>query len=72
MLSGDLNAQANQLGEAGAAYLKVIMFHEDKDLKPLALSKYIRVLEQQGNQSEAEKYRQQLKSEFPDWKNPAK
>lgn len=71
ILSGDLAVQAKQYGPAGAAYLNVILLHEDKDLKPLALSKYIRLLEQQGNQAEAEKYRQQLRSEFPDWKDPA-
>jgi tetratricopeptide (TPR) repeat protein len=70
MLSGDLNFHANQLDTAGAAYLNVILLHEDKDLRPLAFFKYIGVLEKQGNESEAEKYRQQLKAEFPDWQAP--
>ena len=68
ILSGDLNFNAKDFGLAAADYLNVIQFHEDADLKPLAISKYIRVLEQQGKSAEAEKYRQQLKSEFPDWK----
>jgi hypothetical protein len=46
----------------------------DSDLKPLAISKLIRVYEAQGNTAEAvaeaEKYRQQLKTEFPNWKAP--
>ncbi len=70
ILSGDLNFIAKEWGAAGADYLNVIKFHEDKDLKPLAISKYIRVLEEQADAAEAEKYRQELKSEFPNWKAP--
>ncbi len=72
ILSGDLNFRADQLGAAGADYLKVISFHEDKDLKPLAIWKYLLVLEKQGNAGEAEKYRQQLTTDFPDWKPPVR
>ncbi|MEO5914727.1 MAG: tetratricopeptide repeat protein [Luteolibacter sp.] len=71
ILSGDLGMQAKQLDAAGADYLNVISFHEDKDLKPLAISKYIQVLIAQGKTDEVEKYRQQLKNDFPDWKEPA-
>jgi tetratricopeptide (TPR) repeat protein len=70
LLSGDLFIQAKQLDPGGADYLKVILLHEDKDLKPLAIWKYIKVLDDQGKADEAEKYRQQLKSDFPDWKEP--
>ncbi len=70
ILSGDLDFQAGQLDTAGASYLKVISFHEDKDLKPLALSKYIQVLIDQGKTGEVEEFRQQLQNEFPDWKEP--
>ena len=38
--------------------------------KPLALSKLIIALDQQGDKAEADQYRQQLKSEFPEWKAP--
>jgi tetratricopeptide (TPR) repeat protein len=72
ILSGDLNVESDQLGAAGADYLKVISFHEDKDLKPLAIWKYIRVLEKQGQVEEVTKYRQQLRSDFPEWKEPAR
>ncbi len=72
ILSGDLNFRADQLGPAAADYLKVISFHEDKDLKPLAIWKYILVLEKQGNADEAAKYRQQLTTDFPDWKQPTR
>ncbi len=71
ILSGDLGLIANELGAAAADYLNVIQFHEDKDLKPLAISKYIHVLESQGNAAEAEKYRLKLKTEFPEWKQAA-
>ncbi len=71
ILSGDLYFQEKQLDLAGAAYLNVVLLHEDKDLKPLALSKYIQVLIDQGKTAEVEKYRQQLKNEFPDWVEPS-
>ena len=72
ILSGDLNFKAKDLGAAAADYLNVIQFHEDADLKPLAISKYIQVLEQQGKSADAEKYRQQLRTGFPDWKPHAR
>lgn len=72
ILSGDLNFKAKEYGPAAADYLNVIQFHEDADLKPLAISKYIKVLEEQGKAAEAEKYRLQLKTEFPNWKPPVR
>ena len=72
ILSGDLGFQAKQYDAAGADYLNVISFHEDKDLKPLAIRKYIKVLEAQGKAAEAEKYKLQLKTDFPDWKEPVR
>jgi tetratricopeptide (TPR) repeat protein len=72
ILSGDLYVSVNNHGPAAADYLNVIQFHEDADLKPLAIWKYIGVLERQGKAAEAEKYRQQLKTGFPDWKPPAR
>jgi tetratricopeptide (TPR) repeat protein len=72
ILSGDLNFKAKNFGPAAADYLNVIQFHEDADLKPLAISKYIRVLEEQGKAAEAEKYRLQLKTEFSNWKPSAR
>ena len=70
ILSGDLHMKADDARKASAEYLIVVNFHEDKDLKPLALHKLITALEKQGDEPEAEKYRQQLKSGFPDWKAP--
>ena len=68
ILVGDLEMKAADPKKASAEYLIVVGFLEDKELKPLALSKLIKALEQQGDKTEADKYRQQLKTEFPDWK----
>jgi tetratricopeptide (TPR) repeat protein len=70
ILLGNLEMKAANPRKASAEYLIVVKFHEDKDLKPLALWKLIEALEKQGDKAEAETYRQQLKSEFPDWKAP--
>jgi tetratricopeptide (TPR) repeat protein len=70
ILLGNLEMKAANPRKASAEYLIVVKFHEDKDLKPLALWKLIEALEKQGDKTEAETYRQQLKSEFPDWKAP--
>jgi tetratricopeptide (TPR) repeat protein len=70
ILLGDLELKAGNPKKAAAEYLIVVKFHEDKDLKPLALWKLITALDQQADKPEAEKYRLQLKSEFPDWKAP--
>lgn len=70
ILLGDLEMKAGDAKKASAEYLIVVNFHEDKDLKPLALSKLVTALEKQGDKTEAEKYRQQLEAGFPDWKSP--
>lgn len=68
ILSGDLHMKAGDPRKASAEYIIVVSFHEDKDLKPLALQKLIDALEKQGDPTEAAKYRKQLASEFPSWK----
>lgn len=70
IISGDLHVQTEKFGEAAADYLKVIDFNQDADLKPLAIHKHILLLEKQNRNDEAEKYKAQLKSEFPNWKAP--
>jgi tetratricopeptide (TPR) repeat protein len=70
ILSGDLEMKAGDPKKASAEYLYVVGFLEDKELKPLAIWKLIKALEEQGDKAEAEKCRQQLKSEFPEWKAP--
>ena len=70
IISGDLYIQENNLGQAAADYLYVINFHEDADLKPLAMYNYIGVLKNQSNTAEATKFATKLATEFPDWKAP--
>ncbi len=70
ILLGDLEIKASDPKKAAAEYLIVVKFHEDKDLKPLAIWKLIKALDQQNDKTEADKYRLQLKTEFPDWKAP--
>lgn len=70
IVSGDLFVQEGNPGKAAADYLKIIGFHEDEDLKPLALHKMAAVLDGQSKPDEAAKYRTQLASEFPNWKAP--
>ena len=71
ILDGDLDLQAGNAKMAGGKYQIVVQFHDDdKVLKPLALWKLVQVLEQQADTTEAEKYRQQLKTEFPEWNPP--
>ncbi|MCX6875333.1 MAG: tetratricopeptide repeat protein [Verrucomicrobia bacterium] len=70
ILSGDLKLLDNDSAGAAAEYTIVVGFHEDKDLKPLALHKLIAILEKQGDRAGTEKYRRQLQTEFPEWKPP--
>lgn len=70
IVSGDLFVHEQNSGQAAADYLYVIQFHEDADLKPLAIHKLVAVLEAQGKTAEAAKYRTRLASDFPAWKAP--
>ncbi len=70
MLSGDLKLLENDLTGAAAEYTIVVEFHDDKDLKPLALHKLIAILEKEKDPAAAEKYRRQLQTEFPAWHAP--
>jgi tetratricopeptide (TPR) repeat protein len=72
LLDGDLDLQAGDAKTAAGKYLIVVGFINDKDLKPLALSKLISAFEKQGDTAEVEKYRRQLNTEFPDWKPPVR
>lgn len=68
VISGDLHAQKGRFSEAAADYLYVIQFQEDADLKPLAIYRYAALLEKQGKKEESDKYKAQLKTDFPAWK----
>ncbi len=71
ILSGDLFMREGDPSRAAAEYLKVVSFSVDADLKPLALHRLIQSHEKKGETAEAEKYRAQLRAEFPNWKEPA-
>lgn len=70
MLSGDLYVKEKDLGKAKSDYLRIVLLNDDADLKPLALFKLVGICEQQGDKAEADKFREQLKREFPGWKAP--
>jgi tetratricopeptide (TPR) repeat protein len=70
ILLGVLEMEAGDPRKAAAEYLIVVNFHDDKELKPLALWKLIAALQAQGDTAEAEKYRSMLEADFPDWKAP--
>ena len=70
IVSGDLHIHEGNLGQAAADFLYVIQFHQDENLKPLALHKLVKVLKSQSKDTEAAKYKTQLASEFPNWKAP--
>ncbi len=70
ILSGDLKLLANDPAGAAAEYTIVVEFHDDKDLKPLALHKLIAILVTQNDATGADKYRRQLLAEFPTWQAP--
>ncbi|BCU79247.1 tetratricopeptide repeat protein [Luteolibacter sp. LG18] len=70
LLSGDLKMRAGDAAGAAGPYMNVVQFIDDRDLKPLALWKLAKALEKKGDTADAEKYREQLKKEFPNWEAP--
>lgn len=70
ILMGDLDMKADRPQRASAEYLVVVQFHDDAELKPLALHKLILALKASGDADEAAKYASQLGREFPDWNAP--
>jgi tetratricopeptide (TPR) repeat protein len=70
ILIGDLELKAGDPRTAAGKYQVVVQFHDDKELKPLALSKLVQALQQQGDLTEAAKYTEKLQAEFPGWKPP--
>jgi len=71
ILTGDLFEKEGALDRASAAYNTIVQFATDPELKPLALNRLIQLRERAGAKDEAEKLRQQLQKEFPNWKAPA-
>jgi TolA-binding protein len=70
ILMGDLEMQSNNAQRAAAEYLVIVQFHDDAELKPVALDKLIKALDAQNDTAEAAKFRAQLQREFPNWKAP--
>jgi len=70
ILMGDLDMKADNAQRAAAEYLIVVQFHEDAELKPLALHKLTQALDAGGDSTEAAKFKEQLNREFPNWKAP--
>ncbi len=68
ILAGDLDMKEGDSKKASAQYLIVVSFINDKELKPEALHKLVEALEAADQKQEAAKYREQLQTEFPDWK----
>lgn len=71
MLSGELKLRAGEAEAAGADFLYVLGFIDDRDLKPNALWKLSQALTKKGDTAEAAKYQEQLQKEFPSWKPAA-
>ncbi|MGC4016024.1 MAG: tetratricopeptide repeat protein [Luteolibacter sp.] len=70
LLTGDLNMRAGKAEDATHDYQYVVNWIDDRDLKPLAIWKLAKALEKKGDTAEAEKYREKLKKEFPNWEAP--
>jgi tetratricopeptide (TPR) repeat protein len=71
ILTGDIELKAGDASKAAAEYLIVLGFNDDKEIQPLALWKVAQAFEAQKNTAEAEKYRSQLATRFPQWQPPA-
>jgi len=70
ILNGDLKMRAGDADGAVGAYIAVVQIVEDRDLKPLAIWKLTNALDKKGDHAGADKYREQLKKEFPNWQAP--
>ena len=70
ILNGDLFDKEGEADRSAAAYNKIVQFAGDAELKPLALHKLIQLRERTGDKEGADKLRQQLQKEFPNWKPP--
>ncbi|WP_200270568.1 tetratricopeptide repeat protein [Luteolibacter pohnpeiensis] len=70
LLSGDLFVKAGDFTQAASNFLTLVSFHEDSDLRPLALFKLAATQDKLGDAAAAQKYRDQLKEQYPDWKAP--
>lgn len=69
MERGEIYAAMNDLDKAADDFNRTAqLFTDDKQLRPLALSRCVEVLRQAGKNSDADQFAADLKKEFPDWK----
>jgi tetratricopeptide (TPR) repeat protein len=68
ILLGDIAAAEGDLEGSVREYLVVSQIFEDKEITPIALTKAINVYLSLGDQEEAAKLRNQLRSKFPDYR----
>ncbi len=73
LLKGDIFMKRGNPGEAAKDYVSVVEFLDDNDkvLKPKAIWKLERALDQKGDRSGAEEYRARRLRLYPDWQAPA-
>ena len=71
ILTGDLFLKEGKPDLAAGEYNKIVLFSDIAELKALAIHKLAQVREDSGKTDEAEKLREQLKKDFPNWKAPA-
>ena len=69
ILKGDILAADGKLEDAAREYLVVSQIFDDRKITPMALSKAINVYVSLGNQGEAAKLKEQLRSKFPDYRS---
>ncbi len=65
LAAGDAAFALGNYDEAIKHYVYVVEFVEDKELRPEAIGKLIRALEKKGDHTDAQRYRDMLKTEFP-------
>ena len=65
LILGDIAYNRKDFAGAAAYYVVVVEFADDKELKPQAVFKAYKALEQKGDMKEAKKYLDRLKKEFP-------
>jgi len=66
---GEVYAAMNDFNKAADDFNRTAqLFTDDKQLRPLALSRCVEVLRQAGRNSDADQFAADLKREFPEWK----
>ncbi len=71
ILVGDVLMKQGKPADAAGDYVRAVEFMDDNDrvLKPEAMHKLIEALEKAGKPADANRYREQLRQKYPDWKS---